>query len=200
MLFYKSGVFELYMHSEFPKNSLLLFFRLSWGYNSCLVLFCGRKMSNYTSIEPAHEIMVLFVFRKFILQTHAQPSSGDRCPNFGRTLRLLSYFMCANSEGSGETARMRRFAWALAGRLCDKYYNIMSWLNCCYFFILTGPLEILGSDIWKQNTAHIPGQGGIEGCYIFQCHSWTDSLKKTGLLFYILYVLVFQMDPLLQIV
>ena len=37
--------------------------------------------------------------------------------------------MCANSEGSGETARMRRLAWAFAGRLCDKYHNLMSWLK-----------------------------------------------------------------------
>ena len=49
--------------------------------------------------------------------------------------------MCANSEGSGETARMRRHAWAsdeiapmrrlaraFAGCLCDKYHNLMSWL------------------------------------------------------------------------
>ena len=34
--------------------------------------------------------------------------------------------MCANSEGSGETARMRRLAWAFAGRLCDKYHNLMN--------------------------------------------------------------------------
>ena len=36
--------------------------------------------------------------------------------------------MCANSEGSGENARMRRTAWAFAGRLRDKYHNLMSWL------------------------------------------------------------------------
>ena len=35
--------------------------------------------------------------------------------------------MCANSEGSGETARMRRVARAFAGRLCGKYHNLMSW-------------------------------------------------------------------------
>ena len=45
---------------------------------------------------------------------------------FGRTLRLLPYLMCANSEGSVETARMRRLAWAFTDRLCDKYYNLMS--------------------------------------------------------------------------
>ena len=37
--------------------------------------------------------------------------------------------MCVNSEGSGETARMRRLAWAFTGRLCDKYHNLMSWLK-----------------------------------------------------------------------
>ena len=34
-------------------------------------------------------------------KAHAQPSCGARCLMFGRTLRLLPYFMCANSEGSG---------------------------------------------------------------------------------------------------
>ena len=38
--------------------------------------------------------------------------------------------MCANSEGSSETAQMRRLAWALDGRLRDKYHNLMSWLIC----------------------------------------------------------------------
>ena len=32
----------------------------------------------------------------------------------------------------GKTAQMRRFAWAFAGRLCDKYHNCMSWLNYDY--------------------------------------------------------------------
>ena len=59
---------------------------------------------------------------------HAQPSTGARCRIFGRTLCLLPYFMCASSEGSGETARMRRLAGAFAGRLCGKYHNLMSWL------------------------------------------------------------------------
>ena len=36
--------------------------------------------------------------------------------------------MCANSDGSGDTARMGWLAWALAGRLCDKYHNLMNWL------------------------------------------------------------------------
>ena len=57
--------------------------------------------------EPTHEIMALFVLRKFILQIRMR---RIRCLIFGRTLRLFPYFMCANSEGSGETARIRRLA------------------------------------------------------------------------------------------
>ena len=40
--------------------------------------------------------------------------------------------MCVNSEGSGKTAQMRRLAWAFAGRLCNKYQNLMSWLISAY--------------------------------------------------------------------
>ena len=62
--------------------------------------------------EPAHEIMALFVLRKLILQTHMRnhPVGLLTYLIFGQTLRLLPYFMCANSEGSGETARMLRLA------------------------------------------------------------------------------------------
>ena len=78
-----------------------------------------------TYIQTSHVMrLVLFILRKTQLSNaHAQPSSGAKCLIFGRALRLLPYFMCANSEGSGETARMHRFAWAFAGRLCDKYHN-----------------------------------------------------------------------------
>ena len=100
--------------------------------------FCGEfiylfsvpsSASHILLIEPAHEILALFVLRKLILQTPMRSHPvGLNVWFFGRTLRLLPYFMCANSEGSGETARMRRLGWAFAGRLCDKYYNLMSWL------------------------------------------------------------------------
>ena len=45
--------------------------------------------------------------------------------------------MCANSEGSGETAWMCRLTWAFSGRLCDKYHNLMSWLKSCWNIVLT---------------------------------------------------------------
>ena len=74
----------------------------------------------------------IFVLRKLILQTRMRSHPVGlyaRC--FGQTFRLLIYFMCANSEGSGETARMRRLTWTFSVRLCDKYHNLMSWLNWC---------------------------------------------------------------------
>ena len=55
--------------------------------------------------------------------------------DFCRTLRLFPYFMCANSEGCGEHVRMHMLAWAFAGRLCDKYHNLMSWLKYSYFIM-----------------------------------------------------------------
>ena len=67
---------------------------------------------------------------------HAQPSSGARCLIFGWTLHSLPYFMCANSEGSGETGSMHRLAWAFAGRLIDKYHNLMSWLIHIFSYFL----------------------------------------------------------------
>ena len=100
-----------------------------------LLRMCVWRISNHTtlrsffcregSFEPAHEIMTLFVLRTHSSNAHAQPFSGARCQMFGRTLRLLPYFMCANSEGSGNNAWMRMLAWAFAGRLCDKYYNLI---------------------------------------------------------------------------
>ena len=79
--------------------------------------------------EPAHEIMALFVLCKLILQTHKRSHPvGLDVWFIDRTLRLLPYSMCANSEGSGETVRMHRLTWAFTGRLCEKYHNLMCWL------------------------------------------------------------------------
>ena len=60
---------------------------------------------------------------------HAQQSTGTTRLIFGQTLCLIPYFMCANSEGSGETARMHSLAWALAVHLYNKYHNLISWLK-----------------------------------------------------------------------
>ena len=79
--------------------------------------------------------MALSVLRECILQTRM------RCHPVGldvwilETLRLLPYFMCANSEGSGETAQMRRLAWAFAGRLLIN--TIIPFLSYCNEVVVT---------------------------------------------------------------
>ena len=91
-----------------------------------------NKVPLKRTFYPIHEIMALFVLRKLILQTHmcSHPVRLDVSILVGPFV----YFMCANSEGSGETARMRRLPWFFAGRLCGKYHNLMRWF--IYVFCL----------------------------------------------------------------
>ena len=124
------------------------------GTHHCEITNLNWSINN--QLSWCHEIMVLLVLHKLnSSNTHAQPSSGAGYLIFGQTLPLLPYFMCANSEGSGETAWMRRLAWALAGRLCDKYHiswagSIIRWQNHNnkfdnFYLILTGfsiPLQV----------------------------------------------------------
>ena len=56
-----------------------------------------------------------------ILTAHAQPFRGARDLAFCVKIPLDSLLVWASSEGSGETARMRRLAWTFAARIGDKY-------------------------------------------------------------------------------
>ena len=56
-----------------------------------------------------------------ILTAHAQPFRGARDLAFCLKVPLDSLLEWASSEGSGETARMRRLAWTFAARIGDKY-------------------------------------------------------------------------------
>ena len=122
--------------------------------------------------EPCHEIMALFVFRNFILQTRMR-NHLVRLDVwfFCRTLRLLPYFMCANSEGSGETARMRKLAWAFVGRICDKYHNLMSWHILAFCIICSRLIWIFAG-----RTYHI-----IILLYLcpFRTSEWTAKMSRS---------------------
>ena len=48
--------------------------------------------------------MTLSILRKRILQMRMRSHPVGLDVWFGQTVRLLPYFLCANSEGSGETA------------------------------------------------------------------------------------------------
>ena len=55
------------------------------------------------------------------LTVHAQPFRRARDLAFCLKVPLDSLLVWASSEGSGETARMRRLAWTFAARMGDKY-------------------------------------------------------------------------------
>ena len=88
----------------FPFLKLISLLGIAW---LCMVFICSAKL--WKKKQQMSHVMRLRYFSS--PQTHSSnaltpPSSGTRCPIFGRTLRLLPYFMCANSEGSGKTAQM----------------------------------------------------------------------------------------------
>ena len=56
-----------------------------------------------------------------ILTAHAQTFRGATDLAFCLKVPLDSLLVWASSEGSGETARMRRLAWTFAARIGDKY-------------------------------------------------------------------------------
>ena len=73
--------------------------------------------------------MALFVLRKLIIQTHM------RSHPVGLDIWFLVwpffYFQssCVRTAKAVARLQMCRLAWAIAGRLCDKYQNLKSWLK-----------------------------------------------------------------------
>ena len=65
-----------------------------------------------------------------ILTAHAQPFRGARNLAFCLKVPLDSLLVWASSEGSGETARMRRLAWTFAARIGDKYQIRLTRSKC----------------------------------------------------------------------
>ena len=116
----------------------------------------GSNVYHDVSIEPCHEIMVLSVLCKLILQTRrrSHPVGLDVWFLDGPSSTSI---LCANSEGSGETAWMRRLTWAFTDRLCDKYHNLMSQLIWS-FELLSGPVA--------QSDAHLPGIQTVAGSIV----------------------------------
>ena len=65
-----------------------------------------------------------------ISTAHAQPFRGAKDLIFCLRVPLDSLLVWASSEGSGETARMRRLAWTFAARTCDKYQIRLTRSTC----------------------------------------------------------------------
>ena len=73
--------------------------------------------------EPCHEIMLFFILRKLILLTRTRIHPVGLYAWF-----FLSKHTCTSILHVCEQRRLWR-AWAFAVCLCDKYHNLMSWLN-----------------------------------------------------------------------
>ena len=80
-----------------------------------------QKIVLFHYLSPVKRICVFEYASWQTLTAHAQPFRGARDLAFCLKVPLDSLLVCASSEGSGETARMRRLAWTFAARIGDKY-------------------------------------------------------------------------------
>ena len=102
------------MHkNNFPFQWVLLSeSKISWMFNHSFAKIIWAPSSEFVSLSiPSWQI----------LTAHAQPFRGARDLAFFLKVPLDSLLIWASSEGSGETARMRRLAWTFAARIGYKY-------------------------------------------------------------------------------
>ena len=110
---------------------------LIWVNTACLYTYntsiCIENASNHANVSISHGMPILYkpVQEKVVLTAfslnhslnmHAQPPSGAGCINFG----LCINFHPVSSE---ETAWTRSLARTVAAHICDKFQNLMYWLN-----------------------------------------------------------------------
>ena len=82
-----------------------------------------------------------------ILTAHAQPFRGTRDLAFCLKVPLDSLLVWASSEGSGETARMRRLAWTFAARIGDKYQIRLA--RPIWYYIYSNCLQTQRNCCWN---------------------------------------------------
>ena len=75
----------------------------------------------YINWAPSSEFVSSSIPSWQISTAHVQPFRGARDLVFCLKVPLDSLLVWASSEGSGETARMRRLAWTFAARIGYKY-------------------------------------------------------------------------------
>ena len=93
-------------------------------------LFCTLMHKNKWA--PSSEFVSSSIPSLQISTAHAQPFRGARDLIFCLKVPLDSLLVWASSEGSGETARMRRLAWTFAARIGDKYQIRLTRSKCKY--------------------------------------------------------------------
>ena len=86
-----------------------------------LLFFSATTKIHNNIWAPSSEFVSSSIPPWQILTAHAQPFRGARDLAFCLKVPLDSLLVWASSEGSGETAQMRRLAWTFAARIGYKY-------------------------------------------------------------------------------
>ena len=102
---------------------------------SCFLINKVVTMEMRNQLSPVKRICVFEHSAWQILTAHAQPFRGTRDLAFCLKVPLDALLIWASSEGSGETARMRRLAWTFAARIGYKYQIRLTRSNCTYILI-----------------------------------------------------------------
>ena len=92
---------------------------------NCAVIMMRHLPCNLMELRiiwvPSSEFVSSSISSWQILTAHVQPFRGATYLAFCLKVPLDSLLVWASSEGSGETARMRRLDWTFASRIGDKY-------------------------------------------------------------------------------
>ena len=99
--------------------------------------FSKTNKSKAVIWAPSSEFVSSSIPSLQILTAHAQPFRGAKDLAFCLTVLLDSLLVWASSDGSGETARMRRLAWTFAARIGDKYQIRLTRSNYVLFLVET---------------------------------------------------------------
>ena len=90
-------------------------YRCTCTYNTRVFLPPEEEPKKYNCVSSSD----FDTYHKYVYMSTKLPS-GSRCQNIFLSLRLGPFLECATSEGSGETAWMRRLVRAFAARgICD---------------------------------------------------------------------------------
>ena len=117
-----SGTFRQKARSLAPLNGWACAVKTSLDGAHMIKVFPSNKQQHSKLIRaPSSEFVSSSIPSWQILTAHAQPFRGDRDLAFCLKVPLYSLLVWASSEGSGETARMRRLAWTFAARIGYKY-------------------------------------------------------------------------------
>ena len=136
------GYWYITVHFIFFNHPTSIKWFESWTVGNILLKPLCSKMLEWfnvlfgkTNWAPSSEFVSSSIPSWQTLTAHAQPFRGARDLAFCLKVPLDSLLVWASSEGSGETARMRRLAWTFAARIGDKYQIRLArpnWFNTCY--------------------------------------------------------------------